>query len=908
MKMRDAVVRRWRSAPIGFKFGAIMAFMMFLILFTAVIGSIALRMTLNHVESVILTSTEIRELTMEIDRELQHARQLERAFFMQWPRIGFEQAMESSGYEAKQRIRKVIELTGSLRNKLDNSAISRELQEAVLHLEFYLSAAERYAGTFGDAVILVSELARQETGRQTNLAVLSDIFIERIEMLQATDMLLLFRTYQTWQNLYLGTRQRPDMQSALNALKPLQETILSSPDLTEISRQDLLNILVALEYVIAQILELDWQLEDKFREFDLQISALTPISEQLTSLARLEVDRARDGIDKTRWNTTLLLFLAVLFAMALGMSTALVMHRSITRKFAALTLSADRLRGGDFQARATVRSSDEIGRLAETFNTMAERISNLMHDLQQRFEMSQIRLFQGIESIEEGFALFDKRDGLVTANRNVIKLLPPTGHVLRPGATFRECLASVIDAGLFRGERASVWMATQLQMFRRGAGSDELRLTSGRVLKIRYSRTQHHETVVLLEDVTERVRMEEQRLDMERQLLHAQKLESLGVLAGGIAHDFNNLLSAMMGNMELALALPSLEDPARKRILQAHTAARRAADLTRQMLAYSGKGGFEVRPLMLNDLVQDNVHIFRTALPKNIRLILNLAPSLPLIRADSGQIQQVIMNLITNAAEAIGDQPGTMTLSTRVRYCDADCIHRSRTTEKPAPGWHVLLAVQDSGDGMSDEILTRLFDPFFSTKFTGRGLGLSAVLGIIRGHRGGIIVESSPGSGTTFEVLFPLDESVIRNTLNDGEPPVGEESVLPEMNSTIPELVLVVDDEEMVRELSVEALQHLGYSVLVAEDGLDGVRIFKEYQEHIGCVILDLMMPNMDGVTAFAELRKIRKDIPVILCSGYSPQETEQRFAGDRPTAFLQKPFSIKALQKTLQTAFNSYS
>ncbi|GAB6057743.1 hybrid sensor histidine kinase/response regulator [Desulfonatronum parangueonense] len=908
MMIQKAVVRRWRSAPIGFKFGAVMAFMMFLILFTAVIGSIALRMTLNHVESVILTSTEIRELTMEIDRELQHARQLERAFFMQWPRIGFEQAMAASGYQAKQRIRKVIELTGSLRNKLDNSAITLELQEAVLHLEFYLSAAERYAGTFGDAVVLVSELARQETGRQTNLAVLSDIFVERIEMLQANDLLLLFRTYQTWQNLYLGTRQRPDMQSALNVLKSLRESILSTQNLTDVSRQDLLNILVALEYVIAQILELDWHLEGKFREFDLQVNALMPISEQLTTMARLEVDRARDGIDKTRLNTTLLLFLAVLFAMALGMSTALVMHRSITRKFAALALAADRLRGGDFQARATVRSSDEIGRLAETFNTMAERISNLMHDLQQRFEMSQIRLFQGIESIEEGFALFDKRGGLVTANRNVIKLLPPTGHVLRPGATFRECLSSVIDEGLFQGERASAWMEAQLQMFHRGEGSDELRLTSGRVLKIRYSRTQHQETVVLLEDVTERERMEEQRLDMERQLLHTQKLESLGVLAGGIAHDFNNLLSAMMGNMELALTLPSLKDPARNRILRAHTAARRAADLTRQMLAYSGKGGFEVRPLMLNELVQDNVHIFRTALSKNIRLVLNLAPSLPLIRADSGQVQQVIMNLITNAAEAIGDHPGTMTLSTRVRYCDESCVQRSRTTVKPDPGWHVQLSVQDTGDGMSDEVQSRLFDPFFSTKFTGRGLGLSAVLGIIQGHHGGIIVESSPGSGTTFEVLFPLDEAVIRNNPNDEEPPHGEGALRSEMSQTIPELVLVVDDEEMVRELSVEALQHLGYSVLVAGDGQEGVRIFKEYQEHIGCVILDLMMPNMDGVTTFAELRKIHKSIPVILCSGYSSQETEQRFAEDRPTAFLQKPFSIQSLQKALQTAFNSYS
>ncbi|WP_158269674.1 response regulator [Desulfonatronum sp. SC1] len=902
--------QKWRGSSIGFKFASIMAFMLLLIMLTALTGALALRTTLNHVESVIIVSTDIRELTLEIDRELQYARQLERAFFQQVPQVGFSKAMESFGEPLQSRIKGVIALTNSLRGKLDDPAISQDLRDTVLHLDFYLSAAESYALTFAEAVLMVSELAREDTGRQTTLFVISDVLVERMEMLQRWDLLLLFRTAQTWQNRYLATRQRSDMQSVLNVLQAFEDRLRSDDYLPNVSRSDLLNMLRYHAHVIELILELDRQLEEKSREFELRIQALTPISEQLIFLARQEVDRAWQSIDKTRWNATMLLLAAVVCAVLLGLTSALIMHRSITRKFATLTAAADKIRDGNLRARVEVRSSDEIGRLAETFNTMAERIANLMHDLEQRAEMSRNRLFQGIESIEEGFGLFDKHGRLVTANRNVLRVFPALENTLRPGVTFEECL-SVIQSServfLYQSDETDQselpvdWIDRHHELFRLGVGTDEIRVAGERILRVRYSRAENGETVVLLEDVTERARMQEQRLEMERRLLHAQKLESLGVMAGGIAHDFNNLLAAMMGNMELALSMAGLEEPSRKRVEQALLAARRAADLTRQMLAYSGKGGFDVRSVVLNDLVRDNAHIFQTALGKNINFVQDLAPSLPPIRGDAGQIQQVIMNLITNASEAIGDHPGTMTLSTRLAYCGATLLGRSRLEEKPVPGWFVQLKVQDTGVGMSEDVQSKLFDPFFSTKFTGRGLGLSAVLGIVRGHRGAIIVDSTPDSGTTFLVLFPVDNAIIKNISVPEPSPTPSSSVEPRTAvSSDLEMILVVDDEEMVRDLSVEALGHLGYAVITANDGVEAIRVFQEHHQRIACVLLDMMMPNMDGVTAFTELRKIAPDVPVVLCSGYSSQEVEQRFAADRPGAFLQKPFSIEALRRAI--------
>ncbi len=261
-------------------------------------------------------------------------------------------------------------------------------------------------------------------------------------------------------------------------------------------------------------------------------------------------------------------------------------------------------------------------------------------------------------------------------------------------------------------------------------------------------------------DITNLKRAEEERLEMERKLLRKRKLESLGVLAGGIAHDFNNLLSGILGNLDLALmGLPS-DSSVRAEIEQSLQAGQRAADLIRQMLAYLGKGLFVLKEIDLNDVVCENAALFRTCVARNVELNITTTPDLPLIKADKGQIQQVVMNLITNGSEAIGSNPGTITLHTGIQECDEAYLSRSRVEEKPQAGWFVYVEVSDSGCGMDEETQRRLFEPFFTTKFIGRGLGLSAVLGIVREHKGAIFIESDIERGSNFRILFPVCEEL----------------------------------------------------------------------------------------------------------------------------------------------------
>jgi two-component system cell cycle sensor histidine kinase/response regulator CckA len=378
----------------------------------------------------------------------------------------------------------------------------------------------------------------------------------------------------------------------------------------------------------------------------------------------------------------------------------------------------------------------------------------------------------------------------------------------------------------------------------------------------------------------------------------AEKLESLGVLAGGIAHDFNNLLMAILGNLDISLARLAQGSPARERIEQAMRAARRATDLTRQMLAYSGKGRFSVEPLDLSALVRENADLFRSAVPRSVTMDLRLTAAGCLIRADPGQVQQIIMNLITNAAEAIETGSGTIGLSTSVISCDASLLAQSRLDEKPPPGDFVCLEVADDGGGMDARTAQRIFDPFFTTKFTGRGLGMSAVLGIVRGHDGAILVESAAGWGTKIRVLFPVCEAGAGAT--DSQPQA--------LSPASPEpsaagMILVVDDDQSVRELCAEYVELLGYSTLTAADGEEAVALIRDRSHEIIGVLLDLTMPRMDGLSTLRALRGMGSDVAVLLCSGFDEQDATQRFADESFSGFLQKPYLLPELKAKLEHA-----
>ncbi len=379
---------------------------------------------------------------------------------------------------------------------------------------------------------------------------------------------------------------------------------------------------------------------------------------------------------------------------------------------------------------------------------------------------------------------------------------------------------------------------------------------------------------VIARDIADRKRM-------ERTMREAQKLESLGVLAGGVAHDFNNLLTGIMGYAGMAQDLLPPGHPACGALDNVIRAGERAAELTRQMLAYSGKGSFVLEPLDISSLVLEITGLIQSSIPRKVRLELKLGDGLPPVVADAGQMQQLVMNLVINGAEAIGDDAGVVAVATGARRFDEHTLRAEyAAADPPEPGEYVWLEVNDTGCGMDQATLAKIYDPFFTTKFTGRGLGLAAVSGIVRGHGGAMSVTSTPGRGSTFRVLLPAAPE------SDIEAAVSAET------ST----VLVVDDEEMVRRTAAAALRQHGFEVIEADGGPSAIRLFQSRAEEIGLVLLDMTMPEMSGHEVLRRLRTIRPDVKVIVSSGYSEMETIRRFTGQEITAFIQKPYTAAAL------------
>ena len=391
----------------------------------------------------------------------------------------------------------------------------------------------------------------------------------------------------------------------------------------------------------------------------------------------------------------------------------------------------------------------------------------------------------------------------------------------------------------------------------------------------------HHEGYVL--DVTERRRAQEEREEILRKVLDTQKLESVGVLAGGIAHDFNNLLTSVLGNLSFALDRLG-QGEARDFIEQARAASQRASDLTHQLLAYAGRASIERRPLDLSEHIREITHLLQASISKKVDLRLELGEGLPAVEADPAQIQQLVMNLVINAAEACGDEAGAVLVRTSARAVDGS-EERPALGEPLEPGNYVVVMVEDTGRGMDAETVRRIFDPFFTTKFTGRGLGLAAALGIVRSHEGSLQVRSEPGLGSTFEVLLPASS-------RPAAPRESEQR--PDLTGT--GTILIADDEPAVLRVAGRALKEQGYDVLEAVNGRQAVEIFRSRPDDIALVLLDMTMPEMNGAEAFKAIHTERPDVPALLSSGYDEQEATEYFLGEGLAGFIQKPYTPAAL------------
>ena len=384
----------------------------------------------------------------------------------------------------------------------------------------------------------------------------------------------------------------------------------------------------------------------------------------------------------------------------------------------------------------------------------------------------------------------------------------------------------------------------------------------------------------IIEDVTERVEAERERQRLREQLLHVQRLESLGLLAGGIAHDFNNLLTSILGNASLAELQLRPADAAHRSVGAIATAARRASDLTRQLLAFSGRSAIRREPVDVNAQVRELAMLFEASIPKSVAIRLDLAPTLPFVLGDGPQLGQVIMNLVLNGAEAI-EGTGAVVVRTGVHVLGADEV-----VGDAVPGPYVRIDVSDTGRGMDEATLARVFDAFYTTKPGGRGLGLAAVQGIVRGHGGFVRVQSQLGRGTTFFVHLPAR----------AEATVPQADIAGDRGTA-----LVVDDEPAIRDIARAALELAGYRVVEAADGVEAIETFRALADRVVLILIDLTMPRMGGADAVVELRRIDPEVPVLLTSGYLESQATERLVSLGVAHFLQKPYSVRELIRAVE-------
>ncbi|OGK07830.1 MAG: hypothetical protein A2W80_02560 [Candidatus Riflebacteria bacterium GWC2_50_8] len=397
--------------------------------------------------------------------------------------------------------------------------------------------------------------------------------------------------------------------------------------------------------------------------------------------------------------------------------------------------------------------------------------------------------------------------------------------------------------------------------------------------------------IVIFSDVTESAVAAEEKQHLVEQLQLAQKFESLGTLAGGVAHDFNNILMSIMGYAEISLTEIPKSGRLYENICMIQTAAQRAAELTRQMLDFTGKNVFRIEPMDLSLLVKEMANLLSVTISKKITVCYDLKEGITAV-GDPLQLRQIVMNLIMNASEAIGDNNGQITIRTGMLDRNSNSMKSTAVSNlDPDNEFYAFLEVTDTGCGIPPETLEKIFDPFFTTKFTGRGLGLAATMGIIKSHRGAISVTSTPGRGSSFVIILPASEEL----LNDA---VDKETVIPELK--LKGKILLADDEETILSLTEMMLEPYNIEIICAGDGARAVEIFENQKQEIALVILDMVMPKLSGEETFNKIKAISPEIPVIIASGHSRNETLQRFTGASFDGFLQKPFRIQDLIKEI--------
>ncbi len=913
----------FRNLSITIKHGVGISLLVLLILIVALTGYLSLHYV-QKVDDLIWSNTEIARLIYEMDLEMEKARHLHAGFFLYYPKIGLTKAHENYAQPTIRKTASVVSTSYALREMMSQPGISDALNKSKIDLNLYLSSAKRFADTSIIAFELVTKLAAPENG-------LEDILDKRIRKLKTelTDFPVaskLFHQIKDLINEHKLNRERHLMQSAFNIAFKLRKTIKTNP-LINLQQNGKINLLLnQIENTAEQIIETDVKINAKFKDFALQEKTTHLISEKLVTLAKKEVEKAQQTIAVTHEFVSIVLIIVTLAGLIAAGIIAVMLNMNITHRIIRLTHTAKKMEEGHLDIVAEQESLDELGHLGRTFNFMAARMKTLIEDLEQEVSDGTLELINTNkdlqleiterEQIEEQLRekeeflnrvidqspfptwISDANGTLQRTNLALKKVLNLTDeqlvnkyNILQDPIATRQGLIPLIRTVYEQGKSVSFagkWTGKDIpSMNLKDSESVNIEITMFPVLN-----QQKKVTSVVLTwlDVTHRKRAEKEKQLLEQQLRQSHKMEAIGTLAGGIAHDFNNILSIMLGNTELAIDDIPKWSPAHESLLEIKTAGLRAKDVVRQLLNFSRKSEQNQTPQNLGTLIKESVKLLRSSIPSSIQIIKNISKENNFILADATQIHQVMLNLCTNAAHAMTNEKGTLEI-----HLTSLTIKEKQTDKfkKLAPGEYAKLEIKDSGIGIKPEVYEKIFDPYYTTKEFGKGtgMGLAVVHGIVKNHNGSIHVESQFEEGTSFTIFFPkIDQCKMENMATQIEE-----------RQTGTESILFVDDEPAIVEISLKIFENLGYQVKGKTNPIDAIKEFEANPDEFDLVITDMTMPQMDGVQLSRALKKIKPDIPIIICTGHSSKLNEEKAMNLGISAYAMKPISMMKISKLIR-------
>jgi len=862
----------------------------------------------NRIETEIDLYREIENSVLDMDRKMEKAKRLHRDFFLYQAKLGLNEAHVQYAQPSVRLISQAVGISSDLKKKISQIGIDHSLRYRNVDLNLYLSSAKRFADTSIQSIELLTRLVAPNDGlepRFENLAAtLSRETINSPEIKERLHEVVAF--YQQ----YKVARQRHILQSAFNVIYALRQQI-GGPEFDSSSAEpkNIDKMLASLEQLGHEILDTDSTLKQIFNDFSLQEQNVIPISRALVEFSHEEVGFAKERVRRSHQVTFLLITILTCIALIWSVLISRTTNRSVTRRIIALTEFAQQLRQGHLDVSVVDGSVDELGQLSRTFSIMVGRIRELVDDLESKI----MQRTQQLAESERWFRhLFENSPlGIFRTSLDGKVLL-----VNKDGANILGCDSpdEVINNYSNMAEQVYVDHTRRVEVVHLLQTHGEIKhfecrwkKKNGEIIWVSINArlttkdgTEKHggEQVIdgFVLDITKRKRAEVENAKLEILNRQLHKNQSLARMAGSIAHHFNNQLTVVIGNIGLAMeAIPGDANIAGY-MAQALQGAHKAAEVSSQMLTYLGLTSCRYTQLDLSETCRQILSLLQASAPKKLMFKADLPTPGPKIEANANQMQQVVINLVTNAFEAVGNNQGVVNFCIKtVSSEDITMAHRFPTDWQPRNRTYACIEVTDTGCGIAAEVIDNLFDPFYSSKFPGRGLGLSVVWGVAMAQKGVFSVESEIGSGSTFRVFFPV--SVAEDIL---QPPKKiTKTTAIEAGGT----VLLVDDEEMVRNLTKNILRGLGYTAITAKNGMEAAEILQNNPAKIHVVLLDLNMPDMNGWETLAALRRIRPDLPVVIASGHDESEV---FAGDHlehSQAFLHKPFQRADLKEALAKA-----